>query len=162
MIKTIYCIIIILCGDWISGILWVPLTHEISAQRIMKCSLHSLYTEGNFKKIDIAKHSFFLHILLCKFTGMQSVLTKGKWYLGYILIFYQRCQWYHHDWSDLLCIICFQYGCCHALYLLSETFPSTLYAHSWGCGPSTSFLPKDSSSKGIMKRPPSRSHSNSR
>nr|XP_022340193.1 huntingtin-like isoform X2 [Crassostrea virginica] len=53
------------------------------------------------------------------------------------------------------------YGCCHALFLLSEAFPATLYAHSWGCGPCTSFLPKDSSSKGIMKRPPSRSHSNS-
>ncbi|XP_061171379.1 huntingtin-like isoform X1 [Saccostrea echinata] len=54
------------------------------------------------------------------------------------------------------------FGCCHALFLLSEAFPATLYAHSWGCGPCTSFLPKEASNKGIMKRPPSRSHSNSR
>ncbi|XP_056004424.1 huntingtin-like isoform X2 [Ostrea edulis] len=53
------------------------------------------------------------------------------------------------------------YGCCHALFLLSEAFPATLYAHSWGCGPCTSFLPKDAGTKGVMKRPPSRSHSNS-
>lgn len=144
-------------GDFVG----TPYPWNISPKNNEMPSSFTIYRSKFLKKMTL-QNSFFLYILLSKYTWMQSVLTKGKWYLGYILIFYQGCQWYHPAWSDLLCIICFQYGCCHALYLLSETFPSTLYAHSWGCGPSTSFLPKDSSSKGIMKRPPSRSHSNSR
>ncbi|XP_033756060.1 huntingtin-like [Pecten maximus] len=53
------------------------------------------------------------------------------------------------------------YGCCHALCLLSVCFPATQYAHSWGCGPPTPLVPRDSSNRMVMRRPPSRSLSGS-
>ncbi|KAK3095770.1 hypothetical protein FSP39_018831 [Pinctada imbricata] len=55
------------------------------------------------------------------------------------------------------------YGCCHALCLLSEAYPATLYAHAWGCGPPTTLIPKDPAAggKSTSKRPPSRSLSSS-
>ncbi|XP_052100645.1 huntingtin-like [Mytilus californianus] len=53
------------------------------------------------------------------------------------------------------------YGCCHALCLLSETYPATVYCHSWCCGPPTPLVPKDSTAKQTSKRPPSRSLSSS-
>ncbi|XP_060084449.1 huntingtin-like [Ylistrum balloti] len=53
------------------------------------------------------------------------------------------------------------YGCCHALCLLSDCFPATQYAHSWGCGPPTPLVPRDSTNRMVMRRPPSRSLSGS-
>ncbi|XP_041368406.1 huntingtin-like isoform X2 [Gigantopelta aegis] len=55
----------------------------------------------------------------------------------------------------------FTSGCCHALCLLAEDYLVTKYASSWGCGPATPLLPKESSSRLNMKRPPSRSQSTS-
>ncbi|XP_071090376.1 huntingtin-like isoform X1 [Haliotis cracherodii] len=52
-------------------------------------------------------------------------------------------------------------GCCHAMCLLSEEYLVSCYASSWGCGPATPLIPKDSSSRINMKRPPSRSLSSS-
>ena len=54
-------------------------------------------------------------------------------------------------------IILFQFGCCHALSLLSDKYLITQYASAWGCAPLS--LPGDRNSVG--KNPPGRSFSNS-
>lgn len=75
----------------------------------------------------------------------------------------------------LICVVCFhilkigtsfllnyQNGGCHALCRLSEEYLVTQYASSWNCGPAKPVVRNDKEEKPGMRRPPSRSLSQSR